>query len=162
MSTNPQGKNKSRVAGVNGAGNCAFFVLARTNLAGLLLPPIMLLLSCVCICEAQEVPIPVKSAIRAIIGEAADQGYEGMLAVACGLRNRGTLKGVYGVNAKHIDNEPKWVWDLALKAWKESATKDIVAAADHWESDKFSIPTWAKDMVVTVKIGNHVFYKRRE
>src|SRR3990167_7930662 len=43
---------------------------------------------------AQWTPSPAysdKDAIRAVIGEAGNQGYAGMLAVACGIRNRGTL-----------------------------------------------------------------------
>jgi len=59
-------------------------------------------------------------AVRAIIGEASNQGYQGMLALSVGLRNRGTLQGVYGLNAKHIDKEPQWVWEQAKRAWAES------------------------------------------
>ena len=74
-----------------------------------------------------------KDAIRAIIGEASDQGYTGMLYVAVGIRNRGTLKGVYGLKAKHVDKEPDWVWDLAKKAWKESEY-NRVHSGDMWEN----------------------------
>jgi len=99
-------------------------------------------------------------AIRAIIGEASNQGSQGMLAVACGIRNRGTLKGVYGLNAKHVDNEPQWVWDLARKAWEKSAHKDIVREATHWENNQaFGKPYWAKDMIEVITIGDHIFYK---
>ena len=50
---------------------------------------VMLISSC-----ALAETIPTNDAVRAIIGEAGNQGYLGMLAVACGIRNRGTLKGV--------------------------------------------------------------------
>jgi hypothetical protein len=104
--------------------------------------------------------IPDKLAIRAIIGEASNQGFRGMLACACALRNRGTLKGVYGVKAKHVDREPRWVWVQAGKAWEESKTNDITLGATHWENVKaFGTPYWAKSMKKTVKIGNHQFYK---
>ena len=39
-----------------------------------------------------------EDAIRAIVGEAANQGSQGMLAIACAIRNRGHLKGAYGLN----------------------------------------------------------------
>jgi len=98
-------------------------------------------------------------AVRAIIGEASSEGYDGMLAVACAIRNRGTLQGVYGVNAKHVDNEPKWVWDIAERAWHNSLTNDVTKGATHWESTDFKVPYWAKDMVVTYTYKKHVFYK---
>lgn len=102
-------------------------------------------------------------AIRAIIGEAGNQGYTGMLAIAGAIRNRGTLKGVYGVKAKHINKEPKWVWDMAKKAWLESATNDITNGAQYWGSihcDK----NWLKKMelagyVKTFEYKGHKFYK---
>lgn len=72
-------------------------------------------------------------AVRAIIGEASGEGYKGMLAVASAIRNRGTLKGVYGVNAKHVDKEPSWVWDMARKAWNESEF-NRVHSGDCWAS----------------------------
>lgn len=105
-----------------------------------------------------EAAIKDKDAVRAIIGEASGEGYRGMLAVACGIRNRGTLKGVYGLHARHVDKEPGWVWDLARKAWKESEHNDIVGGAGHWEMSS-RIPWWAKGMIVTAKIGHHTFYK---
>ena len=119
---------------------------------------LILTLSFISLCMAEE--IDDNLAIRAIIGEASNQGYQGMLAVACGIRNRGTLKGVYGLNAKHIDNEPQWVWDLARKAWEKSAHKDIVKGATHWESIDFRVPSWTKNMIITYKYKKHIFYKK--
>lgn len=107
-----------------------------------------------------QASINESQAIRAIIGEASNQGYDGMLAVACAIKNRGTLKGVYGVNAKHIDKQPKWVWDLARKAWKESKVCDVTKGATHWENIKaFGKPYWVKSMVQTYACKDHVFYK---
>jgi len=90
--------------------------------------------------------IPENKAVRAIIGEAADQGYRGMLAVACAIRNRGHLKGVYGLKAKHVDSEPEWIWNIAKIAWQESASCDIVNGATHWENLTYGTPYWAKSM----------------
>jgi len=98
---------------------------------------------------------------RAIIGEASNQGYDGMLAVAVGIRNRGSLYGVYGLNAKHIDKEPEWVWRLAKKAWEESKDNRIHTGT-HWENIKeFGEPYWVKSMVEVYRYKDHVFYKEQ-
>lgn len=83
-----------------------------------------------------------------------------MLAVACAIRNRGTLKGVFGSRAKHVDKQPKWVFDRARKAWAESANKDITGGANHWENVKaFGKPYWADSMTKTVLVKDHQFYR---
>ena len=99
-------------------------------------------------------------AVRAIVGEAANQGRVGMLAVAGSIRNRGTLKGVYGVKNPMADKQPAWVWQRAREAWAASATNDITKGATHWEAVKaFGTPYWAKSLTVTTNIGAHTFYK---
>jgi hypothetical protein len=110
--------------------------------------------------KIQADPLTEQNAILAIIGEAADQQYRGMLAVACALRNRGTLVGVVGLHAKHVQLEPPWVWEMARKAWIESATNDITGGATFWENiDRFGKPEWAKKMHPTVRIKDHQFYR---
>ncbi len=100
-------------------------------------------------------------AVRAIIGEASGEGYGGMLAVACALRNRGTLKGVYGYNSPHIYREPEWVWEMASKVWDESAKFDITGGATNWHNlDREGENYWTKSMQVTYRVGQHVFYKK--
>jgi hypothetical protein len=104
-------------------------------------------------------------AVRAIIGEAANQKDRGMLAVACALRNRGTLRGVYGLNARHVDQQPPHVWASARKAWQQSAhlvatPQDPTQGATHWENIRaFGTPSWARRMKHTTTIGDHAFYK---
>ena len=74
-----------------------------------------------------------QQAIQAIVGEASNQSHNTMVCVAHGIRNRGNLKGVYGVNASHNDSEPEWVWLSARDAWNESlAEKDTVNGAKNW------------------------------
>ena len=105
--------------------------------------------------------ISKQKAVRAIIGEASNQGYQGMLAVACAIRNRGTLSGVYGVNSKHIDKEPQWVFKQAEKAWQESEKKDITNGATNWENCKaFGTPYWASSMTKVYQHKDHIFYKK--
>lgn len=105
------------------------------------------------------------SAVRAILGEASGEGYRGMLAVACAIRNRKTLKGVYGVHAKHVDQQSKKVWQQAKQAWKESQHNDITKGASGWgnkeDLKKFKKEKWWKNATVTTQIGNHYFYKTK-
>lgn len=103
--------------------------------------------------------IPMDLAIRAIVGEAANQGETGMIAVAEAIRNRGHLRGVYGLK-RDLTKEPAWVFQRAEKAWQLSAGTNLVNGADHWENVKaFGKPKWADSMIITATIGDHVFYK---
>lgn len=103
-----------------------------------------------------------KLAVRAIVGESSNQGTNGMLAVACAIRNRGTLDGVMGLKAAHVRHEPKWVWARARRAWAESLKRDITGGATCWENERvFGKPYWARYMRRTVQIGDHVFYAPR-
>ncbi len=98
--------------------------------------------------------------VRAIIGEASGEGYQGMLAVACAIRNRGSLAGVYGLRSSHVDKQPEAVWVTAQQAWEDSKDVDVTYGATHWENIKaFGEPYWAKTMTITTKVGNHVFYR---
>jgi len=109
--------------------------------------------------------IPEDQALRAIIGEGANQGKAGMLALAGAIRNRGHLRGVYGLKAQHVDKQPGWVWTQARTAWAMSATNDASLGADHWENIKaFGTPEWAASMTKTVLVKDHQFYRasRRE
>lgn len=106
-------------------------------------------------------------AVKAIIGEAEDQGYNGMKAVACGIRNRGTLKEVYGEKAPRVlkhqyseDIEAKAMVAWAISADPEECT--FIKGATHWENIKaFGRPYWVPSMVKTFKYRDHVFYRRK-
>lgn len=123
---------------------------------GLLVGIVVFISSC-SVAHASE--IPESLAVRAIIGEASGEGLEGMRCVASAIRNRGSLKGVYGLHAKHVDSQPKWVWKMARRAWKESATQDFACKATHWEGTAFKKPYWAKSMILVKTVGNQNFYK---
>lgn len=105
-------------------------------------------------------------AINAIIGEAENQGYMGQLYVACAIRNRGTLKGVYGENAPRVLGKKysDVIYLQAETAWKLSATSDScqdIKGATHWENIKaFGTPYWAKKMHKTFQYLDHVFYAK--
>ncbi len=99
-------------------------------------------------------------AVKAIIGEAAGEGDTGMLAVAAAIRNRGTLRGVYGVKNPIAQNPSATLLKRAERAWALSRTIDITRGATHWENVRaFGEPYWAKSLTVTTNISNHRFYK---
>ncbi len=137
----------------------AIFVFLVTLIVVLL---ITLFLAVKCAESAQISTISEDVGVRCIIGESASEGLLGMTAVAEALRNRGHTGGVYGCSAKFVDNEPKWVWDLAAKAWAASATSNMVYGADMWENIvAFGKPSWYNCVVKTTTIGNHTFFKEK-
>jgi hypothetical protein len=118
-------------------------------------------------------------AVRAILGEARGEGYEGMYAVAHAIRNRGTLKGVYGKQAVRpvkgdglvafnskgtpVEVISTETYQSAMNAWHSSMEGfDPTHGATHWENIKqFGKPYWADSMIVTFKHRSHVFMKKR-
>jgi hypothetical protein len=101
-------------------------------------------------------------AIPCIVGEASGQSYQEQVAISEALRNRNSLKGVYGCTAKHNKTEPAWVWTRCKKAWLESSKTNLVNGADHWESTNFKVPSWAQKMTVTAQVGSTRFYKNQK
>jgi len=102
------------------------------------------------------------NAIRTIVGEAGNQGKNGMIAVGNVIRTRKNLKGFYGFKNPIVNKQPKWVWAQAERAWAESKTNNLVGGATHFENVKaFGKPYWAKDMVETVTIKDHTFFKKK-
>lgn len=59
--------------------------------------------------------------INAIVGEAANQDDYTMLCLAQAIINRGTLKGVYGLNAAHNQNESAKTYARAAQAWHDAS-----------------------------------------
>ncbi len=105
-------------------------------------------------------PLTADLCIAALVGEAGGEGERGMLAVAGAIRNRGHLRGVYGVHNPSIASAPAHVWTSARRAWFASATNDITHGATHWENvQQFGVPKWAKAMTRTATIGRHTFFR---
>lgn len=99
-------------------------------------------------------------AIKTIVGEASNQGYTGMVAVAEVIRKHHSLGGFYGLHAAHVATEPQWVWKMARQAWYYSATSNITKGADHFENVyAFGCPYWVSHCVETFRYKDHVFYK---
>ena len=109
--------------------------------------------------------IDPNKAILAVIGEAENQGYEGMLAVAGAIRNRGSLRGVYGLRAPRVVHHryTRHTLQTATLAWIESAHRDITKGATGWgnkaDLDKFCSEWWWSRCIITIHIKDHWFYK---
>lgn len=98
--------------------------------------------------------------IKVIVGESANQGFKGMVAVGEVIRNRGSLKGMYGLNAKH--HEKLLIWVEASIAWPTSYFTDFVKGATQFENVwKFGFPkSWDRERLVCVtQIKDHWFFK---
>lgn len=106
-----------------------------------------------------------EQAVKAIIGEAENQGSQGMLYVACAIHNRGTLKGVFGLHAPRIVNHKysNNIYNQAELAWEKSEAPEAcseLAGAKNWENtDAFGVPYWAKGMKVVLVYKDHKFFK---
>lgn len=119
-------------------------------------------ISILAISSAFSQNITDSNAIRTIVGEAGNQGKNGMIAVGNVIRTRKNLKGFYGFKNPIVNKQPKWVWAQAEKAWAESKTNNLVGGATHFENVKsFGKPYWAKDMVETVTIKDHTFFRKK-
>lgn len=103
-----------------------------------------------------------RDCILAVIGEAENQGYKGQLLVSSAIRNRGTLKGVYGLHAPRVKNHlySQATYDQCRKAWLASAGKDYAMGATNWENvHAFGEPYWAKSMTIVMEYKDHRFFK---
>ena len=103
-----------------------------------------------------------------LIGEAADQGLDGLYAVACVLRTRGYNHEGFSASRRRnlrrfVDAQPPKVKLWATEALEKvlHGDPDTTGGATHYESDKFPEPAWARRMIKTVKIKNHQFWKEK-
>ena len=105
---------------------------------------------------------------QVIMAEAVSEGYDGMYAVACVIRNRkGSLDGFYGARRKDLvvfceKQGKKYIMEakrIERYVFHENSF-DTTGGATHFENiEVFGVPYWAKKMRVTSKIGRHTFYK---
>ena len=113
-------------------------------------------------CTSANAEVPESLAVRAIMGEARGEPFIGKVALAEAIRNRGHLRGVYGLKVpmSKLNKEPAWVWADARRAWEESKKTNLTKGASFWENtDDFGMPYWSKGMVMTAKIGRHRFFR---
>src|ERR1035437_9420909 len=74
-------------------------------------------------CPAGE--ITERKAVRAIVGESGGEPFAAQMAVAGAIRNRGSLRGVYGVSNPCVGKASAKTFATARRAWRESATNDV-------------------------------------
>lgn len=111
-------------------------------------------------CNPAHAEVTEDQAVRILVGEAANQGKIGMICVAEVLRRQGSVKGFYGLKAKHSHKEPKWVWEMARAAWKQSKTTNYTHLANHFENiNAFGCPSWVKGCIEVFRYKDHVFYR---
>ncbi len=120
-------------------------------------------------CLAYDIP---DNMWQGIMAEAANQGYAGMYAVACVYRNRldkGMPLGCCGLKRKNLDAWRKkqgqelcqTAYSITLKVFELNG-EDTTCGATHYENiEAFCMPKWAKNMIITCKIGNHTFFKEK-
>jgi len=108
--------------------------------------------------------IPKERAVLAIIGEAENQGARGMLAIACAIRNRGHLRGVYGEKAPRVlgHKYSEKTYKMALEAWEASKKGDITGGADHWHNVRREGENyWTRAYKKTFEYKDHVFFNSK-
>lgn len=122
--------------------------------------------------EAGRAAVSEADMVRAVIGEADNQGELGMELVAHALINRGTLKGVYGYKAigtaenGKLTRKGTLIAPETLKRARNAVSKAIHRQSDptngakHWENvSAFGTPYWAEGLKPSVCYKDHCFYK---
>lgn len=124
------------------------------------------------IAYAGNPPIKDVDAVRAILGEGEAEPFVGMVALGEVIRTRGNFKGIYGYNAVKYVNGRYYrgkraispiIALQALKAWRMSVSTNYALGSAGWgnasDLKAFSKTSWFKKCYITVKIGNHYFWK---
>ena len=114
-------------------------------------------------------PVP-QGLWKGLIAEAVSEGYDGMFAVACCVRNRlrkGMNHGLCAMKRKNLDvfvakqgvKYEEMAKEIVRKVFDENVP-DITGGSTHYENvEKFGVPYWAKKMTKMIKIGCHTFYR---
>jgi hypothetical protein len=110
-----------------------------------------------------SVPFTQANCIKALVGEVEGETFQTKLATAECLRNRGTLKGVYGINSKRLSKASRKAWAECELAWAKSKASNLVDGATVWGNASdvkiFRKTKWFKSYVQTAHVGNHFFFK---
>ena len=108
--------------------------------------------------------IPGNLAVKAILGEAGGLSSYEQEAIAHALRNRASLKGVYGVGSNRPSTQKERL--AALETWKKAMSgPDVTKGATNWLSRwdlkhcRPSLIAWRFKIVKTYETKHFVFYK---
>ena len=101
-----------------------------------------------------------RDAVRAIIGEGANQSDEALAGIASAIHNRGTLHGVYGLTNPVVNRAGDALWARARRAWTLAKTGVDAAAGCKFFGCPTDVAWFHKHGFTAVKtIGQITFYK---
>ncbi len=107
-------------------------------------------------------PISDRDAVRAIIGEGANQSDAALAGIASAIHNRGTLHGVYGLTNPVADTASDALWARATRAWnlaKNGGDPENIRGCKFFGCPT-DVPWFHKHGFTAVKtIGQITFYK---
>ena len=108
--------------------------------------------------------ITTRDAVNAIIGEAGNQDYATQLAVACAIRHRGTLQGVFGLTNPVVKAAGPALRARARRAWIASASLHTQAADPAAGCRYFGSPADARyfariGLIAARRSGSITFYR---
>ena len=99
-------------------------------------------------------------AIKTLIGEAGGESLQCQTAVAEVIRNRGSLRGCYGLTNPVVAKASHRTIERARLAWIKSATSNLTNGCKFFGGDGLDNAYFAKlGKPVAVKIGRVNFYK---
>ena len=99
-------------------------------------------------------------AIRAIIGEGANQSDAALAGIASAIHNRGNLRGVYGLGNPVVDTASDALWARARRAWNLAKNGVDAAAGCKFFGCPTDMAWFRKHGFIAVKtIGQITFYK---
>lgn len=116
--------------------------------------------------STQKSHFRTQNPVLCIIGEAEDQGLDGVAAVACAIQNRQSLEGVCGCTAKRVEKRlysPETL-KVATKAWELARTRpdvcdSLIGRANSWRSlDDLRVHGAPQNCMLETQIKDHVFY----
>jgi len=101
-----------------------------------------------------------RDAVRAIIGEGADQSDAALAGIASAIHNRGTLHGVFGLGNPIVDTASDALWARARRAWNLAKNGVDAAAGCKFFGCPTDAPYFHQHGFTPVKtIGQITFYK---
>jgi hypothetical protein len=126
---------------------------------------LMLVMLCLCL-VAWASEISSSMAVKAVLGEAGGLSAYEQGAICHAIRNRGHLRGVYGLRSTTPRTELERT--TGLKTWVFSGLgEDYTKGATHWlskwdlEHCRPSLIAWRNSMDITLKTKHFTFYKER-
>ena len=109
---------------------------------------------------ARSAAISDRDAVRAIIGEGANQSDAALAGIASAIHNRGNLRGVFGLSNPIVDTASDALWARAKRAWNLAKNGVDAAAGCKFFGCPTDVAWFHKHGFTAVKtIGDITFYK---